>query len=128
MEKEFMLLIHNQMDHLSHLSPEEGQRFLKDCMDYINDLMKQGKLKAAQPLIKEGKIISGSKGSWKDGPFNETKEVIVGYYHVVANDIDEAIAIAKGNPEFAYTSTARIEVRPIRTVEQKSGFVYPKEG
>src|SRR5579859_7889281 len=125
MEKEYMLLIHNQMDHLSHLSPEESQRFLKDCMVYIGDLMKEGKLKGAQPLVKEGKIISGSKGSWKDGPFNETKEVIVGYYHIVARDMDEATAIAKRNPEFAYTPTARIEVRPIKTVEQNSGTVYP---
>jgi len=122
-----MLLIHNQMDHLSHLSAEESQRFLQEVMDYINDLMKQGKLKGAQPLVKEGKIISGGKGSWKDGPFNETKEVIVGYYHVLAADLDEAIAIAKRNPEFAYTSTARIEVRPVRTIETRTGFEYPSK-
>ena len=125
MEKEFMLLIRNQVDHLSHLSPEENQHFLQDCMDYIGTLKKEGKLKAAQPLIKEGKMISGSKGSWKDGPFNETKEVIVGYYHILAKDIDEAIAIAKMNPEFAYTPMARIEVRPIKAVEQTTGFTYP---
>ena|SRR5215475_3842186 len=96
-------------------------------MDYINRLVSQGKLKGAQPLVKEGKIISGSKGSWKDGPFNEAKEVIIGYYHILAKDIDEAIAIAKENPEFAYTATARIEVRPIKTIEAKSGFVYPSQ-
>jgi len=122
-----MLLIHNTMDHTAQLSPEEMQGFLKDCMDYINRLISQGKLKGAQPLVKEGKIISGSKGSWKDGPFNEAKEVIIGYYHVLARDIDEAIAIAKENPEFAYTSTARIEVRPIRTVEKSTGFQYPSQ-
>lgn len=120
-----MLLIHNTMDHTAELSAEEMQRFLKDCMVYINRLVSEGKLKGAQPLVKEGKIISGSKGNWKDGPFNESKEVIVGYYHVVARDIDEAIAIAKENPEFAYTRTARIEVRPIRMVEKSTGFKYP---
>ena len=123
-----MLLIHNQMDHLSQLSAEESQRFLRECMEYIGDLTRNGKLIGAQPLVKEGKILSGSKGAWKDGPFNETKEVIVGYYHIQARDIDEAIEIAKGNPEFAYTSTARIEIRPIKTSQEKSGFVYPKQG
>jgi len=122
-----MLLIHNTMDHTAKLSPEEMQRFLKDCMDYINRLVSQGKLKGAQPLVKEGKIISGSRGSWKDGPFNEAKEVIIGYYHLLAKDIDEAIAIAKENPEFAYTATARIEVRPIRTIEKSTGFLYPSQ-
>lgn len=120
-----MLLIHNTMDHTAELSAAEMQRFLKDCMDYINRLVSEGKLKGAQPLIKEGKIISGSKGNWKDGPFNESKEVIVGYYHVVARDLDEAIAIAKENPEFAYTRTARIEVRPIKMAEKSTGFKYP---
>jgi hypothetical protein len=123
--KEFMFLIRNKVDHLSHLSADENQQFLKACMDYINKLQKEGKLKAAQPLVKEGKILSGSKTAWKDGPFNETKEVIVGYYHVLANNIDEAIEIAKENPEFEYTSTARIEIRPIKMREQTTEFVYP---
>ncbi len=124
--KEFMLLIRNQQDHPSDLSPEQHQQFLKDCMVYINNLIKDGKLKSAQPLVREGKMISGSKGAWKDGPFNETKEVIVGYYHIVAKNLDEAIEIAKGNPEFEYTSTARIEVRPIKMKEESTSFEYPK--
>ena len=77
-------------------------------------------------VLREGKIISCSKGGWKDGPFNETKEVIVGYYHILAEDLNDAIAIAKGNPEFEYGTTARIEVRPIKTKEESTGFVYPK--
>jgi hypothetical protein len=100
--KEFMLLIRNESDSKSHFSPEKNQQFLNACMVYINNLMKKGKLKSAQPLVREGKMISGSKGAWKDGPYNETKEVIVGYYHVFAKDIDEAIEIAQGNPEFEY--------------------------
>jgi len=124
--KEFMLLIRNRMDHLSQLSAEEKQKFLNAVVAYINDLMKRGKLKSAQPLEKEGHVISGSKHSWKDGPFNETKEVIVGYYYILAKDIAEAIEIAKGNPEFEYTDTATIEVRPIKMKEESTGFVYPE--
>ncbi|HTS45486.1 MAG TPA: YciI family protein [Puia sp.] len=124
--KEFMLLIRNEQDHLGALSKEELQHFLQDCMDYINKLMKEGKLKSAQPLVKEGKIISGSKKSWKDGPFNETKEIIIGYYHILAKDLDEAIAIAKDNPELEYTKHARIEVRPIKSVEESVNFQYPR--
>ena len=123
--KEFMLLIRNKVDHLSHLSPEENQQFLNACMEYINRLTKDGNLKSAQPLVKEGKMISGSKDAWKDGPFNESKEVIVGYYHILAHTMEEAIEIAKRNPEFAYTNTARIEVRPIKMKEESTGFTYP---
>jgi len=124
--KEFMLLIRNEIDHQASWSSEQHQQFLKKCEDYIGNLTKAGKLISAQPLVREGKIISGSKGAWKDGPFNETKEIIVGYYHVLAEDLNDAIAIAKGNPEFEYGTTARIEVRPIKTKEEGTGFVYPK--
>ena len=125
--KEFMLLIRNESDSKSGFSSEKNQQFLKSCEHYIDKLMKQGKLKSAQPLVREGKMISGSNGLWQEAPFSESKEVIVGYYHILANDLDDAIEIAKGNPEFEYTSTARIEVRPIKMKEETTGFVYPEK-
>src|ERR1700687_6216494 len=112
--KEFMLLIHNEGDGKAALSPEQQQEFLKSCMVYIENLMKNGNLKSAQPLAWEGKMISGTPGAFKDGPYNETKEIIVGYYHILAKDMDEAMAIAKGNPEFVFIKGAKIEVRPIK--------------
>jgi len=124
--KEFMLLIRNDADSKSSFSPERNEEFLNACKVYIEELIKNGNLVSAQPLVREGKMISGSKGAWKDGPYNESKEVIAGYYHILANNLDEAIEIAKGNPEFAYTETARIEVRPIKMREESTSFVYPK--
>ncbi len=81
----------------------------------------------AQPLERQGRIISGSSGKWKEIPFNETKEVQVGYYHIFAKDINDAINIAKANPEFEYGTTARIEVRPIKVKEEKTGYTYPSK-
>ncbi len=124
--KEFMLLIRNKIDHQATWTPEQHQHFLKKCEEYIGNLTKAGRLKSAQPLVREGKIVSGSKGAWNEGAFNETKEVIVGYYHILAEDCNEAIALAKGNSEFQCGTTARIEVRPIKQREESTGFVYPK--
>lgn len=124
--KEFMLLIRNEIDHQASWSSEQHQQFLKKCEDYIDQLTKEGKLKSAQPLVREGRIISSLKGAWKEGPFNETKEVIVGYYHILAEDLNDAIGIAKRNPEFEYGTTARIEVRPVKMKEESTGYVYPK--
>ena len=123
--KEFMLLIRNEGDGKADLSPEQQQAFLKACQDYIEDLLKNGNLKSAQPLVREGKIISGSAGNFTESPYNERREIIVGYYHVMAKDLDEAIAIAKRNPEFAFTKGAKIEVRPIKMIEQSTNFTYP---
>jgi len=123
--KEFMLLIRNEGDGKAGLSPEQQQQLIDACMVYIEDLIKKGNLKGAQPLIREGKIISGTPGAFKDGPYNESKEIIVGYYHILAKDMDEAIDIAKGNPEFAFVKGARIEVRPIKTREEGASKDYP---
>jgi hypothetical protein len=124
--KEFMLLVRNDIDQQAAWSREQHQQFLKKCRDYISSLTKEGKLKSAQPLVREGRLISGTKGAWRDGPFNETKEVIVGYYHILAKDLNEAIAVAKRNPEFEYGTTARIEVRPIKMEEESTGYTYPE--
>jgi len=123
--KEFMLLIRNEIDHQKEWSGEQNQGFLKACERYIVKLTGERKLISAQPLIREGKMISGTKSSWKDKPFNENREIIVGYYHILAKDMEEAIDIAKANPEFEFSTTARIEVRPVKMKEETTGFVYP---
>ena len=124
--REYMLLIRNQGDQKAAMAPATHQEFLKECETYIGVLKKEGKLIAAQPLAREGKIITGSKAGWKERPVDPKQENQVGYYHIFANDLDDAVAIAKKNPEFEYGTTASIEVRPIKTAEKTTGFVYPK--
>ena len=50
----------------------------------------------------------------------------MGYYHIVAHDAEEAVAIAKMNPEFEFSPTAQVEVRMIKGSEAQTGFVYPR--
>src|SRR2546423_14551963 len=114
--KEFLLLIRTEGDHLEKLPLKEQQEHVQRVGNYIGNLAKEGKLKSAQPLEMEGTLVSARKGKLKDGPFNETKEVIAGYFLITANDLKEAIEIAKRNPVFE-DETARIEVRPITKME-----------
>ena len=129
--KEFMFFIRKQVDSKETLSPERHQQFLKSCESYIGKLKSEGKLISAQPIERQGKIIGHTNGEWKDSPFNDPdsyrgKEVIGGYYHILAENLEEAIAIAKKNPEFEYNPYTRIEVRPIKMNEETTGFIYPK--
>jgi hypothetical protein len=124
--KEFMLLIRNEGEHTLSQSPEEHEEFLEKCSVYINSLNKEGKLIAAQPFVRQGVIISKVSDSWKEVPFDQHHEIQVGYYHILADDINEAIAIAKRNPEFEYVANAKIEVRPVKTKEASTGYIYPK--
>src|SRR5689334_10017102 len=91
--KEFMLIIRNAGDGKAKFSAEEQQNFLKACQVYIDELKKNGKLKSAQPLIREGKMISGRVGNFVEGPYHEGNEIVVGYYHIMAEHLDEAVAI-----------------------------------
>lgn len=62
----------------------------------------------------------------KEISLQPNREIQVSYYHILAADIGEAVAIPKRNPEFQYTSAAKIEVCPIKTIEENTGFVYPQ--
>ena len=67
-------------------------------------------MKRGQRLTDEGKTIMRPKVVI-DGPFGESKEVIGGYWFILANDLDEAVEIAKGNP--CLTAGLFFEIRPI---------------
>ena len=110
---EFLLLFRGE--HWDKgLSPEELERLMAQVMAWFDGLKEQGRVKAGQPLGPEGKMISGKKGRGRtvaDGPFAESKEAVGGYLLVHADNIDEAVAIAKSNPTLEYGIT--IEVRPV---------------
>ncbi len=122
-----MLLIRNHADHQTSWSAEKHQKFLNACEVYIGDLKKNGNLLNAQPMVREGTMIAGTKDAWNEKHYQKGKEIIVVYYHVLAKDLEEAVAIAKRNPEFDFSTTARVEVRPIKMKEETTGFVYPKK-
>jgi len=111
-----MLFIRSEESPKADLSPEQLQQHIEKVGGYIKRMMSEGKMKAAQPLEMEGKILSYQNGKIIDGPYNETKEIISGYYHLLAKDLDEAIAIAKEDPRFD-EGIWRVEVRPVKTVE-----------
>ena len=126
MANEFMLYIRNAGDAKASLSAEEHLRFIKQCEVYIEDLKSRGKLIAAQPIQREGCIISRYDNAWNTVFIDPAKEIQVGYYHILADSFEEAVELAKLNPEFAFVPSASIEVRPVKTKEVETNFVYPK--
>lgn len=113
--KDFLLLIRTEGDVWTSLSPKQLQEHIDHGTVYIGNLMKEGKLKSAAPLDKGSRIVTSTNGMIKDGPFNESKEVIAGYFHIVANDFQEAVDIAKANPIFKDIPT-KIEVHVMKAV------------
>lgn len=113
---EFMLFIRNEGNPVADLSPEQQQEHVQKVSRFINQMVKEGRMKAAQPLEMEGRMLSLENGKFMDGPFNETKEVISGYYSILAADLTEALEIAKADPRFE-DGKWRIEIRPVMKVD-----------
>lgn len=113
------------------LSPEEMQKIMDRWMQWFEGLKEQGKIKSANPLRQEGKVVVSKKGrtTVADGPFAESKETIGGYFLLQDTNADEALAIAQRCPAIPYGMS--VEVRPVaerciieeRIDEKRSAYV-----
>lgn len=99
--------------HWNHgMSPSELQRVMTDFYAWVEGLNTRGILRGAQPLMEEGKLVSGAKGAAvTDGVFTESKEAIAGYFLLNVASGEEAVRIAQQCPILNHG--AQIEVRPI---------------
>lgn len=112
---EFMIFITAEGNPVMKLSPEAQQQHIQKVGAFIEDMVNQGIMKAAQPLEMSGRVLSGEKGHFTDGPFVETKESIAGYYLITVENMDEAIRVAKADPRFD-DAKWQLEIRPIMKV------------
>lgn len=105
--KEYLLLSCGQWD--IDKSPEQVQSAIDSFYAWYGRLVAEGKLKPGRRLAVEGKRVS--RAGITDGPFAETKEVIGGYWFIVAGSLEEAAAIVAESPCLACGLT--YEIRPI---------------
>jgi hypothetical protein len=94
------------------LSGDGLQQGMDKVMAWFEGLNERGKIKGAQPLGGQGRVISGTDGRFVvDGPFTETKEAVGGYLVLQADSPNEAVEIARSMPALRYGIS--VEVRPI---------------
>ena len=94
------------------LSTDELQQTMDKVMAWFEGLNECGRIKGAQPLGGQGRVISGTDGRFVvDGPFTETKEAVGGYLLLQADSLDEAVEIVRSMPTLRYGIS--VEVRPI---------------
>lgn len=98
------------------MSPERAQQSLQAWLAWIRDLETKGHLKnPGQPLERTGKVVRGSSKVVTDGPFVESKDMVLGFMVVEARDIEQAVALANGCPMLA--GDGSVEVRPVRKLD-----------
>lgn len=91
---EYLVISRGQWDKSS--SPAEIQTAIDEFYRWLEGLVAEGKMRPGQRLKTGGRTVA-RKGV-TDGPFGEAKEVIGGFWFILARDFDEAVAIAQGNP------------------------------
>jgi Uncharacterized protein conserved in bacteria len=113
MEK-FMLIF--QGGQMNAASPEEMQANMSKWMAWIDRLSKTNQYVAGEPLLPGGKLVSGKAGKTiTDGPYTEGKEVVGGFFIINANDMDDAVNIAKDCP--TYETGGTVQVRQVMKME-----------
>jgi hypothetical protein len=108
MEK-YMFIFHG--GDTSNLSPDKQQSNMQQWFAWVEKLKKENRYVAGEALVPGGKSMSGTKKVVTDGPFAESKELVGGFFVIMATTIDEAMSIAKEYPDFDLGGT--IEVREI---------------
>ena len=114
----FMILVKASKDSEAGALPDEDM--IAKMVTYHEELQKAGALIDAsglQPSVKGWRIkYSGSKRTFIDGPFTETKELVAGYTIIKAKSRQEAIEWTKRFPNPG-NEDGEIEVRQMFELE-----------
>ncbi len=101
MEK-FMLIFHGGSDVAPEMkSPEAMQNHIQKWFAWIEKLQKEG--------------VSGPNKLVTDGPFAESKELVGGYFIVLAKDLDDAVKLTHDYPDFVFNG--KVQVRPVQKID-----------
>lgn len=120
MKTDFLVLSRGKWDNTR--TPEEIQQAIDAFYVWYERLVAQGRAKRGHRLATSGKVVA--RGRVTDGPFAEAKELVGGYWFIVASSLDEAAALALEHPCLPYGLS--LEVRPVDP-ERASAFRVTNE-
>jgi hypothetical protein len=111
---EYVLLFRaNQADQREHMgTPERAQESMQEWLAWVRELETKGHLKnPGQPLDTTGKVVRGARKLVTDGPYAETKEVVLGFMIIEARDLAQATELSLGCPMLG--GSGSVEIRPV---------------
>ena len=106
--KKYLYVFRGGDEGYADQSPEEMQAHMQRWGEWMAKVKAEG-----YPLQSEGKVVGPGGKIVTDGPFTEGKEIVGGYVHLDAKDMDHAVELSKDCPIFEFGGTT--EVREIIT-------------
>jgi len=113
---QYLVLIYEDETGWEDANPEEFGRMMAEHQRFGE--RHQASIRGGNALMPTATATSvrrelGGEPVVTDGPFIETKEALGGFYLVEAEDLDEALAIAREVP----APFGGVEVRPVRVFD-----------
>ena len=109
MEK-FILIVRADLEKLRKIREEERYTDWPDMLDWVKSLIASGNRVEGGPLSISGMLVSNNE-VLSDGPFIESKEAILGYDVILAENLEHAVSIAQTCPMVVRGLAIR-DVRP----------------
>jgi len=110
--QKFMLLVREDLSAMRGLTPEQRFGGSPDMNSWVNELIASGKYIMGQPFGIEGYYVS-KNGAESDGDFLRSKQGLSGFDLIFAEDLQEALEVAKSCPMVKIGMAIR-EVRPFQ--------------
>ncbi len=104
---DYLVLSRGQWDE--DASPPAVQAAIDAFYVWYEQGLADGRLKPGSRLAHRGCVVA--RGLVTDGPFAETKELVGGYWFIVAESLEQAAAIAAENPCLQFGLS--VEIRPL---------------
>jgi hypothetical protein len=114
---EFVLLFRTtQAEQQEHMgTPEIAQQSMEAWLAWVRDLETKGHLKdPGQPLDTAGKVVRKGGKVVTDGPYVESKDLLLGFMVIRAQDLAEAVQLSKSCPMLE--GAGSVEVRPVASM------------
>lgn len=106
-KKQYLVISRGQWDEGA--TPEAVQGAIDRFYAWYEANLAAGRMVRGSRLQVAGKVVS--RQGVTDGPFTESKELVGGYWFIVAGSLDEAASLAAQNPCLAFGLT--LEIRPL---------------
>ena len=110
----YMCLAYEEEAIFHEMSQDDWHALREETLNYVQSLQDKGHLISSHPLQSATTAstvrIRGGNLTVTDGPFQETKEQIGGFFLIEAKDFDEAVSLAAQWPS---ARLGTIEVRPL---------------
>jgi hypothetical protein len=93
-------------------TPEQARQSMQAMLAWFRDLEARGHLKSpGQPLETTGRVVGGKPTVVTDGPYAESKDLVLGFSIIEARDVDQAVELARSCP--MVVGGAIVEIRPV---------------